>query len=1454
MADEKVGLVVKVKVHGEQQLRKLKREINDLNDHVTLLKNRVNANLDSMDARWKKHFDGVDKMVKMMGGALTKFVGMSAKFAAVQLGALGAAMIAVHGAFVLGNAAMKAFRYLAKGVAAGLAAVTVAASTAAAAIRENQAAMFAYKKMGKNEFGSGMNQVRQEMRAMARDTDLAGLSAKDLNSIYSEISKKGTYTQSSQALVKSLMDFGAAGQDVAKGAQSVGALVGMLQDPKATFAQITNSAKDLGPAMENALKEAKTKGIDTVAKLKVAILDGTLSVIGGVNGQFAAVNDTLIGRFKKAMNIIKADFGDFGQVFLGPSKDALSEIEHTIRRTLVQVSGSITTFGKGSMLDGLTSGFAKLADGFGNMINNYLPKAQGMLKSVGDWWGRFKSGWNDVLDRTRPFIDAAKVLENMLGNILQPMFSQFGNAMDHTRQLILDNKGAFEEFGSRVGNFISEFGRYASTVRDVFVDALPFINQIVDGATSLFHMFNNILGVAKSFAGFGGAGGSFGLAGGLMAAGRGMKKTIGGVVPDYAKMQKAQLMSVKADVVNVDGPGGGMASRTGGGGGGIGSGGIAGGGGARSINGYPMAVNQLQAGSGLYGAGHPMSPLRQQGMRSQVGVDNTGGGAPTGTGVTPAGGREIAPGYVSGPHNRGIYETASGRKLSMRDGGYWKAMFTPHTPGYSQSVEGVDPGRLKKFSGKYGPRAWRTTEAYGRMFGDEKKGFKGYNNSATAGITATLGLGLLSSIAPESSKGALALGSGVAMFNPMAGLAVGGLGAAATGTSPAFGALTGAMGGVAAGSFLGAPGMIVGAIVGALAGGIMGAINKRKEEYKAARNAGRQIAETMQSQMFSGISSVVGNAASQGAAKTRNVIESNLASIISTNTGYVSELQADISGVDANGSEALKLKMEDQYTKSTGIYGAMTQTEYDAAMKQPKATAEEMMREFTRTAAAAQGIQTVYDNRMDAFQRMFGATQDEIFSMAQASGLNLLEVTMDFDSARRMLISGLINDTQTLNSFVGETFATMYDSFDKASRAAKAPLIYDEGARTIYDKSKANTLQNSDIQDFMGMATQQFPAMYGSGVGGLYAFRDQFYGRKDPITGKEIVAPTAFGLGPDGKPVPLTGQRDRFEATPGFNEAGVTNQSALAKAGKELVQSSLATAGLGFTDPGVLMNIGASFANLPSEVGTKAITDLAAKTDQYNLATDDLGRQKIQEEIKTYVQGVLGPILGVNLQTAEIDTQSTDTAALMADSVKQGIIDAFKPGFTLNAGPTKLITDYFQAEAGVVNVTEVGSGDTRLNKSNAMDSRLGDTATNLSNTLDAHNRLNTGAGNRFITSSYRNYSLGSSNSDHINGRAYDLVGDNLISYRDAVNRDGGFAQFHGDTENRHLHVVPRIGDSMSPAYAMVTSVGSATSSQSSGAPVYNITVNGAGSNPEEIANMVMHKIKINEKISKERAY
>jgi hypothetical protein len=1418
MADENVGLVVKVKVHGEQQLRKLKREIKSLNDHVTVFQNRVNNALNNVDNRWKKHFDQFDSMVKMMGGALTKFVTASAKFAAIQIGALGAAMMAVHGAFVLGNAAMKAFRYIAKGVAAGLAAVTVAASTAAAAIRENQAAMFAYKKLGKNEFGSGMNQVRQEMRAMARDTDLAGLSAKDLQSIYSEISKKGVYTQSSQALVKSLMDFGAAGQDVAKGAQAVGALVGMLQDPNATFSQITASAKELGPAMEDALKQAQTKGIDTVAELKSAILDGTLAVMGGVNGQFAAVNDTLIGRFKKAMGIIKADFADFGQMFLGPAKDALAQVEHIIRRTFVQVSGTLAKFGRGSMMDGIVNAVDKLARGFGDMINEYVPKAEGMLSRLSDWWQRFKNGWNDVLDRTRPFIDAARVLENMIGNILQPLFSEFGNAMDNTRELILNNREAFEEFGTRVGAFISAFGQFAGAVREVFVQALPYINMIVDGATKLFQLFTGILGKAKGFTDNFGAGGSFALAAGLLGAGRGMKNTIGGVVRDYTKE-----MNVQAGNVIVNGPGAYGATGTPGGYGATGM---------RSQGGVPSGQPVGRGGLPLVVAG---------GMQSQQ------GGGPTPMGTTKHGIQ-----VSRGANGQMILTTAGGKVLSKKDAAYWRAMSSPLASGYTTSVQGVDPSRMQKLKGMnpFG-RAGRTSGFYAQMFGDKEKGIKGFNQSGSAMIGTTLGLGMLTAIAPESSKGALALGSGVAAFNPMAGLAIAGLGSAATGTSAGFGMLTGAMGGAAAGSMVGgAPGAIAGAIIGAIAGGIMGAINKRKEDIKLARQAGQSMALRMQTGIMEGISSAVATSAGMQAGAARTNVEANMRSLIDQNAAAYNDLAQYSTYTD----DQLRAAFDTQRITGQGPFANMSYEELEGASRNPMEYLQSSMNEFQIQRNAAQTTFDVYSSRMGQFTDMFGMDANQVFELARQSGLNLMDATVDFNTAVNQLTSALINNTVELNTFIADSYAGMYDMLSEAQKTADAPRIYDEAARTLYDKKLAGSLQRTDVLDFIGTALQQFPAMYadapGGQIRGLYEFVRSF---------RE--GGTAFGFGPNGERLPLTGMQGDFyspENAPLMNQLITKSTADIARANSELLVSGLASAGLQLSDPVAATRFGAALTEfglrgeLEAAIAADQANRLAGFGDQFALATTDEDRAKVQTEFQNFLLELEGILKFGPLGTTQVK-ELESSAAVMGNAVYDAIIDAFKPGFTLSAG-TVDVKDTQSAivnSSGTVNVNNFGDGgDTKLQKSKS----IGDTTTNLARTLDAHNRLNNGAGNRFITSSYRNFNLGSSNSDHINGRAYDLVGDNLISYRDAVKRDGGFAEFHGDRSSRHLHVVPRIGDSISPAYSMTAGALATPGAQSSAPNVYNVNVYGAGSNAEEVANLVMHKIKVSEKMNRERAY
>lgn len=137
-------------------------------------------------------------------------------------------------------------------------------------------------------------------------------------------------------------------------------------------------------------------------------------------------------------------------------------------------------------------------------------------------------------------------------------------------------------------------------------------------------------------------------------------------------------------------------------------------------------------------------------------------------------------------------------------------------------------------------------------------------------------------------------------------------------------------------------------------------------------------------------------------------------------------------------------------------------------------------------------------------------------------------------------------------------------------------------------------------------------------------------------------------------------------------------------------------------------------------------------------------------------------------------------------------------------------------------------------------------------TMARHRSLDSAlAGSRTITSGYRTNRLGSINSDHITGSAYDLIGQNLGAYSQLVRNTGGFAEFHGTGGDRHLHVVPGagpVGDTMSPI-----PVAAPSASPSSSVNNYSINVNGANASADEIARKVMRQIQRVARSSKERA-
>jgi TP901 family phage tail tape measure protein len=111
-----------------------------------------------------------------------------------------------------------------------------------------------------------------------------------------------------------------------------------------------------------------------------------------------------------------------------------------------------------------------------------------------------------------------------------------------------------------------------------------------------------------------------------------------------------------------------------------------------------------------------------------------------------------------------------------------------------------------------------------------------------------------------------------------------------------------------------------------------------------------------------------------------------------------------------------------------------------------------------------------------------------------------------------------------------------------------------------------------------------------------------------------------------------------------------------------------------------------------------------------------------------------------------------------------------------------------------------GSGVVSL-PGGSMRASAGDTpgprASRLGSAMAFHAGVDGGVpGKRAISSYVRAHSLGSPWSDHLTGRAYDLVGSNLGSYAEAARRAGGFAEFHGAGPERHLHVA--VGDTPGP--------------------------------------------------------
>ena len=802
----------------------------------------------------------------------------------------------------------------------------------------------------------------------------------------------------------------------------------------------------------------------------------------------------------------------------------------------------------------------------------------------------------------------------------------------------------------------------------------------------------------------------------------------------------------------------------------------------------------------------------------------------------------------------------------------------PNSATFGKRAGGSDAqGGLKKLGGKLQYR--RDMNRISRndsKFGSKVNKMKG---SMGAKMGVSMGLGVASQYAPEEMQGAIALGGMVAQVNPFLGAAVAGIGSALKATSVKAGAIAGMAGGAAAGAMFGPYGAAIGAGVGLLVGSIAGAVGAGREKLKKAKKI---IDESMKSffmidlrkagrQFERNAETVRGG----GSLKGRDAAMSGMAVSFGKTLG---QFNRDInSAIDAVGGD-YQQNGKTEFTDAKAILDKYFETESGKKLTSDerdalKARATNSIRHIMKTSdplieAQLSRIDKQNTERIDALSRATGKSGAELEQLAKTMGVDLYDPTVKYNDLLLKFSSTLKKTGAEFNAVISDIVLAGANAYRTHRETQEAQYAYDANMRQLGDILRDPNSTDEDktaaMRSSMEPAFNQILQMAGGdGILAYQGFMDSFGGKN--ATG------TIFGAGHE-----LEGQGALFANDPLYQAATRDMEKGAIGAASEQLRGILSSEEHGNLkiDEGVLESQLTTLAQNNPEQFNKLLTDIR----DYDLTYDKAGglHQRLldmpkgapgaiptgtlgldgaynpatgaQSALSGYGMGELGLVKENTIALDDVATAATNmgTAATGLEEAIKIFNDNMAGFFTAPMGemPGWWAKGLVLSDDGK---TLAPPADTSTPRGGA----IGDTATSkLSQTMSRHAAMNGQlTGKRTVTSSLRNYALGSPSSDHATGSAYDLVGQNLGQYSKLVHANGGFAEFHGSAANRHLHVVPGpgVGDT-----SVARPISSATSGGGSTNNYYSIEVNGGNSSPEAIAQMVMAKLRDRERSEKER--
>jgi hypothetical protein len=1440
MADERV--VIKIDINADtsaidrvqRKLRALAAEAEAVNARLRTLNGSLDDNADAADRvdashskaaksvgshgsahdrfskKLNRNVQAMNLHEKMVNG-LGKAFGTTLKFgligAAVEMAAMGIALSTVNGLLGLGQMAMKTYRFAMQGVAQGAAAAVIALSTVAAAQREYNAATVAFSYKSAPQLGKGTSQAMSAMRNLTADTRLGALGMKNLSAAFAAVSKNAEMTGGLQNALVGLGDFAvAAGGDIGKNIAAAGDFLGLLKKEGSLTEDVLSAASKVGPEFQKAIEEAKKKGMTGADQIISALSSGDLAKQAGLEGALGAVNDTLIGQLKSFMTQMTVQFGDLGQHFLPQVKDAFAEISSVLRVAFMRISGALGKFGSDSILDGLVKVLTKVIDLTANLFDKYLPQSKTMFSGFGTFFDKARKMFNDFNAGLRGFSEGAKVITDTFGPPIIAVLKGFQESFGTLSRLAVENRDDFVAFGDSLTNVFTAIQDAFNGFKELVVTNLPGITKLFNVLATVVNFLREAIeGFMTVFKSIGGD------AGGAIAT----LALVGGLI--YGK---GKLNNYKAGGGSLSGGFANQVDRT------IGRGGA--GGGRPEKESISSRVNQMT----VYATNVTVNQGR--GKKGSKLPPGGGGGAP-GTPGTPG---------TTGTTGRGAGPSGPGESTESR-------------PGYKQDQY----GNLKKINTYKGMKARMGVRMENGM-GDKGRSFLSANGGTMASMA---GLAALYGGAGKEAQPFITAGSALGFVNPQLGLGVAGLGTALTAKTTLGGIASGAMGGAAIGSMFGPVGAAAGAGLGAAAGGVSGYVRQSGMSMDPKEN------NLLQNGLLFFGGGLAAGVTAYNDIQERKAVRSDVKNTFKGRAGGVAEVlgrtgstataSAAISNIREETSKIEQLSMD--FEGKTVKARTDLANEYLAAGKITKEQANIFSQEHMGTYIDAMKKQgealdevakvkfPEYDRKAKLLSEATGTSAKEISDLALKMGVDLTDGTMSLADAMEKLglatnktVSEIQASTRTLYAQIVED---VYGAALKESEAREAINQAAEGLAQM-----GPNFSEDQYNQFMKTASEQ----------ALYLFKG------DPIAAARFMQQQFGSLGAtqfgSGAVFGAPGMAERFqEFGAGTQTAGALETLIKEQAGTTTTNltSGLVSRGNLTASEDVVNRIQTTLQRGYETLSPETMARVTARLNELgaaggvrdaegNLITGEAGAAAVERSISA----ILTPIFtgtGTNPfgPQSPIDFASQLDANEAAKSAADSMSSAAKE---MGESITQLLESQPNWWNNPPSWYYDGTKPNWMNDTTTPRSgQVGDTTSSrLGRTMARHGFLDSQlVGSRTVTSAWRGSGLGSINSDHVTGNAYDLTGQNLGAYGTMVNRMGGFAEFHGSGGGRHLHVVPGqtpIGDTMSPAIqSSSVAVGGATS--------YSITINAqAGQDANAIAQEVMARIEERDRSRRER--